>query len=106
MRAWFSNLLREGVGQARLADMHFPLSVKKDTFNRLVFTKVTTTAVRIEVEPVTKHSKSGEIGPPEAMFLNRDIDRREFGLIEWRIRQAPHDWSGRSDQCRRGRSTA
>ncbi|MGH7488185.1 MAG: hypothetical protein ACREMY_21700, partial [bacterium] len=63
-----------------------PYTVAKDTFNHASFTPVTTTAVRIEVEPVTKHYKSGEIGPPEAMFLNRDIDWREFGLIEWRVR--------------------
>lgn len=57
-----------------------------DAFNRVDFAPVTRAALRIEVEPVTKHSKSGEIGPPETMFLSRDIDWCEFGLIEWRIR--------------------
>ena len=47
---------------------------------------VTTSGVRIEVEPATKHYKSGEIGPPEAMFLSTDVDWREFGLIEWRVK--------------------
>jgi len=42
--------------------------------------------VRIEVEPVTRHYRTGEIGPPAAMFLARDIDWREFGLIEWRVK--------------------
>jgi hypothetical protein len=60
--------------------------VDKDRFNRVEFEPVTTTAVRIEVEPVTRHYKSGEIGPPDAMFLSRDVDWREFGLIEWRVR--------------------
>jgi DUF1680 family protein len=60
-------------------------SVNKDAFNRVAFAPVTTTAIRIEVEPVTKHYKTGEIGPPEAMFLSRDMDWREFGLIEWRV---------------------
>ncbi|HKV98433.1 MAG TPA: beta-L-arabinofuranosidase domain-containing protein [Vicinamibacterales bacterium] len=60
--------------------------VEKDRFNHVDFAPVTATAVRIEVEPVTRQYKSGEIGPPDAMFLNRDIDWREFGLIEWRVK--------------------
>jgi DUF1680 family protein len=60
--------------------------VNKDTFNRVAFAPVTTGAVRIEVEPATHHYKTGEIGPPDAMFLSRDLDWREFGLIEWRVR--------------------
>ncbi|MFI5179650.1 MAG: beta-L-arabinofuranosidase domain-containing protein, partial [Vicinamibacterales bacterium] len=60
--------------------------VEKDRFNHAEFAPVTTTAIRIEVEPATRHYKSGEIGPPDAMFLSRDIDWRELGLIEWRIR--------------------
>ena len=61
-------------------------AVGRDQFNRVGFTPVTTTAVRIEIEPATRHYKSGEIGPPDAMFLSREMDWREFGLIEWRIR--------------------
>lgn len=60
--------------------------VGKDRFNRVAFEPVTTTAVRIQVEPATRHYKSGEIGPPDAMFLNQQIDWREFGLIEWRVK--------------------
>ena len=60
--------------------------MRKDTFNRVAFTPVTTTAVRIEIEPVTRQYKSGEIGPPEAMFLSKDIAWRELGVIEWRVR--------------------
>ena len=44
--------------------------VNRDTFNRVEFDPVTTTAVRIEVEPKTVHYKTGEIGPPAAMFLD------------------------------------
>jgi hypothetical protein len=47
---------------------------------------VTTSAIRIEVEPKNIHYKAGEIGPPGANFLNADIDWRELGIIEWRIR--------------------
>ena len=60
--------------------------VNRDTFNRVEFDPVTTTAVRIEVEPKTVHYKTGEIGPPAAMFLTAPIAWREFGIIEWRIR--------------------
>ena len=61
-------------------------TVDKDAFNRVAFAPVTTGAVRIEVEPATHHYKTGEIGPPDAMFLSQDLDWREFGLIEWRVR--------------------
>ena len=61
-------------------------SVDKDKFNSAAFPSVTTSAVRLEVEPQTRHYKAGEIGPPGAMFLDRDIDWREFGIIEWRVR--------------------
>jgi hypothetical protein len=61
-------------------------AVSKDQFNRVTFTPVTTTAVRIEIEPATRHYKSGEIGPPDAMFLSKDMDWREFGLIEWKVK--------------------
>jgi len=65
---------------------HDAYGVAGDRFNRVAFDAVTTTAVRIEVEPVTRHYRSGEIGPPDAMFLSRDIDWRELGLIEWRVK--------------------
>jgi DUF1680 family protein len=60
--------------------------VDKDKFNSVTFPPVTTSAMRLEVEPQTSHYKAGEIGPPGAMFLNSDIDWREFGIIEWRIK--------------------
>lgn len=76
----------------RSADGWVPVStreaygVKKDTFNTITFDPVTTTAIRIEVEPKTVHYRSGEIGPPAAMFLSEPVDWREFGIIEWRVR--------------------
>jgi len=65
---------------------HGAYDVTGDTFNRVEFDPVTTTAVRVEVEPRTVHYKTGEIGPPGAMFLTAPIDWREFGIIEWRVR--------------------
>jgi len=63
-----------------------PYAVGRNRFDAVTFDPVTTSNVRIEVEPQTIHYKSGEIGPPGAMFLTHDIDWREFGLIEWRVR--------------------
>jgi hypothetical protein len=60
-------------------------NIAKDQFNHIRFAPVTTSAVRIEIEPKSIHYKSGEIGPPGANFLNADIDWRELGVIEWRI---------------------
>jgi hypothetical protein len=59
--------------------------VEKDAYSTMNFAPVTTTAVRLEVEPQTVAYKAGDIGPPAAMFLSEDIAWREFGLIEWRV---------------------
>jgi hypothetical protein len=50
------------------------------------FQPVTTTAVRIEVEPQNILYEAGMIGPPAAMFIDEDVTWREFGIIEWRIK--------------------
>jgi hypothetical protein len=63
-----------------------PYSVEKNRFNRMTFDPVTTTALRLEVEPKTVSYKAGEIGPPEALFLQKDIEWREIGLLEWRVK--------------------
>ncbi|HEX6463577.1 MAG TPA: hypothetical protein VFZ98_03965, partial [Vicinamibacterales bacterium] len=60
-------------------------TIVKDTFNRVRFDPVTTTALRLEVEPVITHYAAGDIGPPDAMFISEAVDWREFGLLEWRI---------------------
>jgi hypothetical protein len=60
--------------------------VEKNTFNRVRFDPVMTTALRLEVEPKKILYKAGEIGPPEALFLQRDIEWREIGIIEWRVK--------------------
>ena len=63
-----------------------PYSVEKNRFNRVTFDPVTTTALRLEIEPKTVSYKAGEIGPPEALFLQKDIEWREIGLLEWRVK--------------------
>jgi DUF1680 family protein len=62
-----------------------PYAVTKDKFNSVSFAPITTIAVRLEVEPTTKFYKAGQIGPPAAMFIEKDTQWREFGLLEWRI---------------------
>lgn len=71
--------------QWRPVSNHEPYGVRKDTFNRVTFDAVTTTAVRLEIEPTTTHYAAGDIGPPDAMFIKDAIDWRELGLLEWRI---------------------
>jgi hypothetical protein len=59
--------------------------VGQDRWSTVDFGPVTTSAVRLEVEPRTVSYRAGEIGPPAAMFIDEDIEWREFGLIEWQI---------------------
>jgi hypothetical protein len=49
------------------------------------FEPVKTSAVRLEVEPRPISYRAGQIGPPEALFLEKDIEWRELGIIEWRV---------------------
>lgn len=62
-----------------------PYSVKKDRFNAMTFKPVKMFSVRIEVEPQTILYKAGSIGPPGALFIDKDIQWREFGIIEWQV---------------------
>jgi len=62
-----------------------PYMVAKDKFNSVSFAPITTIAVRLQIEPTTKFYKAGQIGPPAAMFIEKDTQWREFGLLEWRI---------------------
>jgi len=63
-----------------------PYTVDRDRFNEIAFQPVTTTAVRIEVEPQSILYKGGAAGPPAAMRISKDTIWREFGLIEWRVK--------------------
>jgi len=65
---------------------HDAYGVEKDVFNRVAFDPVTTTTVRLVIEPRLIHYAAGEIGPPDAMFLADDVDWGELGVIEWRVR--------------------
>jgi DUF1680 family protein len=62
-----------------------PYAVGKDVFNRVRFDTITTTALRLEIEPATSHYNAGDIGPPDAMFIREAIEWRECGLLEWRV---------------------
>jgi len=63
-----------------------PLGAGKDRFNDVVFDPVTAMAIRLEVEPQEISYRAGDIGPPDAFFLSKDMIWRECGIIEWRIR--------------------
>jgi hypothetical protein len=59
--------------------------VQKDQFNIAHFDPVLTGAIRLEIEPKPTEYKSGQIGPPDAMFINQDIEWREAGVLEFRV---------------------
>jgi hypothetical protein len=67
-----------------LNDGAYPIS--KDAFSVVSFKPVTTTAVRLEVAPQDILYKAGTVGPPAALFIDKDSIWREFGLIEWRVK--------------------
>ena len=77
-------LFKDGDAWKPVANVE-PYVVSKDKFNTVSFSPVTTIAMRLEVEPETKFYKAGQIGPPAAMFLDKDTQWREFGLLEWRV---------------------
>lgn len=63
-----------------------PYAVTKNQFDIVEFEPVKTTAVRLEIVPQVAQYKSGQIGPPDAMFINHDLDWREAGVLEWRVK--------------------
>lgn len=64
---------------------HQPYKIKKDTFNFVTFDSLRTTAIRLEIIPQSILYRAGHIGPPAALFIDRDVVWRECGVIEWRI---------------------
>jgi DUF1680 family protein len=77
-------LYKDGEAWKPVANVE-PYVLAKDKFNAVRFAPVTTLAMRLEVEPATKLYKAGQIGPPAAMFIEKDTQWREFGLLEWRV---------------------
>ncbi len=61
-------------------------AVKKDAWSEATFKPVRTTAVRLEIEPRTVLYKGGAAGPPAAMPIDKDVQWREAGVIEWRVK--------------------
>ncbi|HKE20862.1 MAG TPA: beta-L-arabinofuranosidase domain-containing protein [Bryobacteraceae bacterium] len=62
-----------------------PYAVTKDRFDTVTFESIRTDAVRLEIVPQSIQYRAGQIGPPDAMFVSRDIEWREAGVLEWRI---------------------
>ena len=42
-------------------------------------------AIRLEIEPQVIEYKTGQIGPPDAMFVSQDVAWREAGVLEFRV---------------------
>ena len=62
------------------------IGVDKDRFNRVAVPSRHDDSGAHRDRAGRRHYKSGEIGPPDAMFLTREVAWREFGLIEWRVK--------------------
>jgi hypothetical protein len=77
-------LSREGEDW-RPVEARNPYRVALDDWSQVEFYPITTTAVRLEVEPSTVRWRGGASGPPAAMPIDEDVDWREFGLIEWQV---------------------
>jgi len=59
--------------------------INENQYNLLWCQPVTTKAVRLEIIPQEIHYQAGEIGPPAALFIEKDIIWRECGVIEWQV---------------------
>jgi DUF1680 family protein len=62
-----------------------PYTIGRDKFNKVTFTPVTTSALRMEIELQGKVYRKGELGPPDANYLAEDLTWYEGGVIEWRV---------------------
>lgn len=62
-----------------------PYGVARDRFNKVAFSPVTTSGLRIEVQLQGRVYRKGQLGPPDANYLNEDLTWYEGGLIEWRV---------------------
>ena len=82
-RAWHL-LHRDGNAwkPVQSADSH---GVERNKFNKVTFTPVTTSGLRIEVQLQGKVYRKGQLGPPDANYLDEDLTWYEGGLIEWRV---------------------
>ena len=63
-----------------------PYAVNKDAFSDVTFKPVKTIAVRLEIEPQSILYKAGAAGPPWAVTIREDVNWRESGVIEWRVK--------------------
>ena len=79
-------ILYEEVGQWKPVVPRGSYGVEKDKFNRVDFDPVRTRALRLEVEPQTILYRAGKGGPPDAMPIKEDVEWRECGIIEWRVK--------------------
>jgi hypothetical protein len=62
-----------------------PYGVEKDRFNRVSFKTIFTSGLRLDIELQGKTFKKGDLGPPDANYLDQDLIWHEGGVIEWRI---------------------
>jgi hypothetical protein len=78
-------ILYRDIGEWKPVVNRAPYAVTKDRFDTVTFESIRTDAVRLEIVPQSIQYRAGQIGPPDAMFVSRDIEWREAGVLEWRI---------------------
>ncbi len=78
-------LYRNGAAWTPVPAGESAFRVEEDAWSTIEFEPVVTRALRLEVEPRTVSYQAGQIGPPAAMFIDEDVEWREFGVIEWQV---------------------
>ena len=79
-------ILYQDAGEWKPVVNRTPYSVTKNRFDVVEFEPVKTAALRLEIVPQLVQYRSGQIGPPDAMFITKDLEWREAGVLEWRIK--------------------
>jgi hypothetical protein len=62
-----------------------PYGVAKDRFNKVAFRPVTTSGLRLEIRLQGRTYRTGDLGPPDANYLQQDLTWYEGGVIQWRV---------------------
>jgi hypothetical protein len=63
--------------------------VERDTYNTVRFSPIHTDALRMEITLQGRVYRKGEIGPPDANYLESDLTWYEGGIIEWKVNDDP-----------------
>jgi len=74
-----------GGGQWKPVKNHQPYKVEKDKFNKTAFDPVDTERLRLEIQLAGQKFEKGQLGPPDANYLQDTTVWYECGIIEWKV---------------------